>query len=181
MTKTANLFEDAVLADPWDFYAERHAAGIEIEEHPEQNMFVVYSHALCSEAAARAKDFSSEFGAQMDPSDEEIDAIMAQGWKFEHTLLTTDAPIHTRNRKLVNLAFSMPRVNAIEDDMRKKAIELIESLPDSGSCDFVHAFAVPLPVSMIAQQIGLEDDPERVKRWSNSGVDRFSQKISRER
>ncbi|MEM1053411.1 MAG: cytochrome P450, partial [Pseudomonadota bacterium] len=47
--------------------------------------------------------------------------------------------------------------------------------------DFVHAFAVPLPVSMIAQQIGLEDDPERVKRWSNSGVDRFSQKISRER
>ncbi|MEM9878858.1 MAG: cytochrome P450 [Pseudomonadota bacterium] len=181
MTNPQNLFDDAVLADPWAFYAERHAAGIKIEELPDQNMFIVYGYDLCLQAATRPAEFSSEFGGHMDPSDQEIDAIMAEGWKFENTLLTVDAPLHTRNRKLVNLAFSMRRVNAIEQDMREKAIALIDAFSESGECEFAHAFAIPLPVAMIAQQIGLEDDTARVKRWSDSGVDRFSQKVSRER
>jgi cytochrome P450 len=96
-------------------------------------------------------------------------------------LLTADAPVHTRNRKLVNLAFSAPRVNAIEQDMRAKSIELIESFADRGECEFVKEFAVPLPVAMIAQQIGLDNDPAQVKEWSDAAVDRFSQMVGRER
>jgi cytochrome P450 len=117
----------------------------------------------------------------MGKTDPEIEAILADGWPNVATLLTADPPVHTRFRKLVNLAFSMPRVNAIEADMRAKVIELIETLSHERTCEFVEEFAVPLPVAMIAQQIGLDNDPKQVKAWSDAAVDRFSQLISRER
>jgi cytochrome P450 len=65
--------------------------------------------------------------------------------------------------------------------MRAKSIELIEAFADKGECEFVHDFAIPLPVAMIAQQIGLDNDPRQVKQWSDAAVDRFSQMIGRER
>jgi cytochrome P450 len=141
----------------------------------------VYSYDLCSEATARPQDFSNDFGVLMGAADPEIEAILADGWENPPTLLTADAPVHTRNRKLVNLAFSAPRVNAIEQDMRAKSIELIERFADAGECEFVRDFAVPLPVAMIAQQIGLDNDPAQVKEWSDAAVDRFSQMVGRER
>ncbi|QYU70850.1 cytochrome P450 [Leptolyngbya sp. 15MV] len=176
-----HVFAPDTLLDPWDFYADMHASGTRMQHLPEMNTWVVYSYDLCSEATGRPEDFSNDFSALMGADDPEINAILAEGWANPPTLLTADAPVHTRNRKLVNLAFSAPRVNAIEADMRAKSIELIEGFAGRGECEFVHEFAIPLPVAMIAQQIGLDDDPEQVKRWSDAAVDRFSQMIPRER
>jgi len=75
---------------------------------------------------------------------------LAEGWPDEPTLLTADAPVHTRNRKLVNLAFSAPRVNAIETIMREKSIALIDAMTKKKGGDFVEDFAIPLPVHMIS-------------------------------
>ena len=167
MNEYVSLFSPQTLVDPFDFYRLAHAAGTRIEHIPEMNMHVVYSYDLCSEATGRPQDFSNDFGALMGAADPEIDAILATGWDNPATLLTADAPVHTRNRKLVNLAFSAPRVNAIEQDMRAKSIELIEAMADAGECEFVKQFAVPLPVAMIAQQIGLDNDPAQVKVFPN--------------
>lgn len=181
MTAHASLFAPQTLVDPFDHYARAHADGTGIEFLPEMNIHVVYSYELCSEATGRVDDFSNDFGSVMGSTDPEIEEILAEGWDNPPTLLTADAPVHTRNRKLVNLAFSAPRVNAIERDMRVKSVELIEHFADRGSAEFVKEFAVPLPVAMIAQQIGLDNDPTQVKEWSDAAVDRFSQMIDRER
>ena len=181
----ASFFDPAVLVDPFDHYREAHEDGVAIRHEPAMNTHVVYSYALCSEATGRVEEFSNEFAGAMGAEDPEIEAILAEGYANPPTLLTADHPVHTRNRKLVNLAFSAPRVNAIEDDMRAKAIELIEAMAkraEAGEAiDFVEAFAIPLPVAMIAQQIGLDNDPAQVKAWSDAAVDRFSQMVSRER
>ncbi|MBA4007218.1 MAG: cytochrome P450 [Erythrobacter sp.] len=177
-----NVFAPETLIDPFDYYRAVHEAGIAIEHLEGMNTWVVYSYDLCSEAAAKPEVFSNDFTALMGrEADEDIQAILAEGWPDLPTLLTADAPVHTRNRKLVNLAFSAPRVNAIEADMRQKSIDLIEAFADRGSCEFVEEFGVPLPVAMIAGQIGLDDDPGRVKRWSDAAVDRFSQMVDHER
>ena len=181
MNEHVSLFSPQTLVDPFDYYAHAHEAGTAIEFIPEMNVHVVYSYELCSDATGRPGDFSNDFGAAMGAADPEIDAILAEGWDNPPTLLTADAPVHTRNRKLVNLAFSAPRVNAIEQDMRVKSIELIDAFASAGECEFVKAFAVPLPVAMIAQQIGLDNDPAQVKAWSDAAVDRFSQMVGRER
>jgi cytochrome P450 len=177
-----NVFAPETLLDPFDYYRAMHEAGVEIELIEGMGTYVVYSYDLCSEAAAKPEIFSNDFTALMGrESDGEIQAILAEGWPDLPTLLTADHPVHTRNRKLVNLAFSAPRVNAIEADMRTKSIELIEAFADKGECEFVEEFGVPLPVAMIAGQIGLDDDPKRVKRWSDAAVDRFSQMVDHQR
>jgi cytochrome P450 len=177
-----NVFAPETLIDPFDYYRAVHEAGVAIEHLDGMNTWVVYSYDLCSEAAAKPEVFSNDFTALMGrEADEDIQAILAEGWPDLPTLLTADHPVHTRNRKLVNLAFSAPRVNAIEADMRTKSIDLIEAFADRGHCEFVEEFGVPLPVAMIAGQIGLDDDPGRVKRWSDAAVDRFSQMVDHER
>lgn len=181
MNEQTSLFAPETLVDPFDFYSAAHAAGTKIEHLPEMNTFVVYSYDLCSEATTRVEEFSNDFAALMGDEDDEIKAILDEGWDNPATLLTADHPVHTRNRKLVNLAFSAPRVNAIEEDMRAKSIELIDKLAQKNEAEFVEEFAIPLPVAMIAQQIGLDNDPKQVKAWSDAAVDRFSQMIDRER
>lgn len=177
-----NVFAPETLIDPFDHYRAMHEAGVAIEHLEGMNTYVVYSYDLCSEATTKPEIFSNDFTALMGrEADEDIQAILAEGWPDLPTLLTADHPVHTRNRKLVNLAFSAPRVNAIEADMRTKSIELIEAFADRGECEFVEEFGVPLPVAMIAGQIGLDDDPKRVKRWSDAAVDRFSQMVDHDR
>jgi len=177
-----NVFAPETLVDPFDYYRAVHDAGIAIEHLPEMNTFVVYSYDLCSEANTKPEIFSNDFSSLMGrEQDEEIQAILDEGWPDEQTLLTADHPVHTRNRKLVNLAFSAPRVNAIEDLMREKSIKLIEGFADRGECEFVEDFAIPLPVFMIAGQIGLDNDPKQVKQWSDAAVDRFSQMVDHDR
>ena len=177
-----NMFAQETLVDPFEHYKAIHDAGIEIEHLPEMNTFVVYSYALCSEATGMTDVFSNDFASLMrDEDSQEIQDILAEGWEDVATLLTADAPVHTRNRKLVNLAFSAPRVNAIEEDMRTKAIALIEDMAKTGGGDFVEDFAIPLPVAMISQQIGIQDGIDKVKAWSDAAVDRFSQLVDQER
>ncbi|MGB3712683.1 MAG: cytochrome P450, partial [Erythrobacter sp.] len=177
-----NLFAPETLTDPFSYYRAVHDAGMKIEHLPEMNTFVVYSYELCSEANTKPDVFSNDFSSLMGrEEDAEIMAILEEGWPDEPTLLTADAPVHTRNRKLVNLAFSAPRVNAIESEMRTKSIELIKTFADKGECEFVEEFAIPLPVYMIAGQIGLDNDPKQVKDWSDAAVDRFSQMVDHER
>ncbi len=177
----ATFFAPEVLTDPFEYYRQVFADGVKMRHFPEMNTQVVFDYALCSEATARPEDFSNDFGGLMGAEDEEIQEILKDGWDNPPTLLTADHPVHTRNRKLVNLAFSAPRVNAIEEDMRTKSIELIEKMGDQGKAEFVEEFAIPLPVAMIAQQIGLDNDPKQVKYWSDAAVDRFSQMVGRER
>jgi len=182
MNKPAgNLFAPETLVDPFDYYRQIHEAGITIDHLPEMNTFIVYSYDLCSEATGKPEIFSNDFTALMGADDDEIREILSEGWDNPPTLLTADHPVHTRNRKLVNLAFSAPRVNAIEEDMRAKSVQLIEDMAKKSGGDFVEDFAIPLPVTMIAQQIGLDNDIAQVKAWSDAAVDRFSQMVDRER
>ncbi len=179
------FFAPETMAQPFDFYRAAHAHA-PVMQMPDGSVTFVFSYDLVAEATLRVDEFSNQFAMLMEGQhrdDPEMKAIEAQGWPAVATLLSADPPVHTRFRKLVNLAFSMPRVNAIEADIRRKVIGLIDAMAKKGEGDFVSDFAIPVPVQVIAQQIGLSADEEiaRVKRWSDSAVDRFSQMISRER
>lgn len=179
----ANFFDPAVIADPFAYYQDALAAGPVHEVAP--GTFLVLSYALCSEACGQVETFSNDFqgllsGARSEDAD--VKAILSQGWPQVNTLLTADPPVHTRFRKLVNLAFSAKRVAAIEADVRAKTIRLIDAMAQRGAGDFITDLAIPLPVAMIAAQLGIDDaDFPRVKRWSDAFVDRLGHMISKER
>ena len=182
-TALGEFFDPETIEDPFDWYARALAEG-PVAKVGGGAVTMVLSHALVSEAAGRPQDFSSDFGAMMRGNavaDPDIAAIEAQGWPTVDTMLTADPPVHTRFRKLVNLAFSMPRVNALENDIRAVVDRLIDRIATGETVEFVQDFAVPLPVGVIAGQIGMENDAGKVKHWSDAFADRLGGMASRER
>ena len=182
--KSIDFFAAEVLADPFAAYRQG-LIDSPVYAVPGTGVTMVLSYALVAEAAARVDDFSNDFGAILAgtrSADQEVAAVLDKGWPMRDTLLTADPPDHTRFRKLVNLAFSMKRVDALEAHVRAIVTALIDGFIDRGSCDFVAEFAMPLPVQLITEQIGIDrTDFATVKRWSDAFADRLGGMISHER
>jgi cytochrome P450 len=86
-------------------------------------------------------------------------------------MITTDPPDHTVLRSLVNKAFTPRRIAGLEPRIRQISEGLIDTAIARGDFDLVRDFAVPLPVTVIAELLGVE--PERredFKRWSDAFV-----------
>jgi cytochrome P450 len=179
-----NFFAPDVLEDPFEFY-QAALAERPVFKVPGTNIYLVLGYDLISEACKRIDDFSNDFGAVLSgqrAQDPDVKAILDEGWPQRDTMLTADPPAHTRYRKLVNLAFSMRRVDAMEADIRSIARGLLDQVAPKGRAELVHDFAVPLPVAVIAEQIGLSrDDTPMVKRWSDAFADRLGGMISKQR
>lgn len=184
MSSARSLSDPEIMQDPFPFY-QWALANAPVLEMPGTAIKVVMSYAMCSEAAGRVEEFSNAFSTTLSGAmseDPEVAGILAEGWPQMDTLLTADPPVHTRYRKLVNLAFSMPRVNALEAGIRQKVNGLIDTFIDNGECEFVNAYSVPLPVKVICEQLGFDLTwHSNVKRWSDAFADRLGHMISRER
>ncbi|WP_328381738.1 cytochrome P450 [Streptomyces sp. NBC_00400] len=84
------------------------------------------------------------------------------------TLLATDPPHHGRLRKLAMKAFTPAAVARLEPRIRAIAEELADALAARGSADLVEEFAVPLPITVISELLGVpEPDRAAVRRWSH--------------
>jgi len=178
----SSFFEPQVIADPFDYYRAwmPKSPVVQLSE----GMFLVLSYEHCAMATGDVETFSNNFQGTLSGAmaeDGDVAAILAEGWPQVDTLLTADPPTHTRFRKLVNLAFSMKRVAAIEEDMRGVVVALIEKMAAKDEADFVSDFGIPLPVAMIASQIGMQGELGRVKRWSDAFVDRLGRMIPTDR
>jgi cytochrome P450 len=127
--------------------------------------------------------FSSKSGPGLRPvPDEEILSIMRQGWMPVDTLLTNDPPAHARYRALVNKAFSARRVASLEPSVTQIANDLIDAFIADGEVELVQQFAVPLPLTVIADALGVDRaDMDRFKRWSDDSVAPLGGFLTRER
>jgi cytochrome P450 len=87
------------------------------------------------------------------------------------TMMHTDPPDHTRYRNLVQPAFGRKVVRTLDDSVRDAARVLVDALPLDTPIDIVPPLAVPLPVQVIAQLLGLpEDQWDRVWEWSEASI-----------
>jgi cytochrome P450 len=96
---------------------------------------------------------------------EMIPAIKSKmGW-----MLNQDPPDHTRLRSLVNRAFTPAMVARLRPHIQKIADSLIDGFAAQGSCDLVADYAFQLPVTVIAEMLGIPAaDRERFKAWSHA-------------
>jgi cytochrome P450 len=97
-----------------------------------------------------------------------------KGWVPGATLAGRDDPNHKQMRALFNHAYRPNRIKQLEPTIDQFANQLIDAFIDRGSCDFVHEFAVPLPLQVIAVQVGANiDDIWRIKAWTDAWVQRL--------
>ena len=116
-----------------------------------------------AEAHARLAARSEEF--------HELVAALEPDWRHPPCLLTADPPLHTPQRQVVNRLFTPRRVDVMEPRIREIAEELVDAFAAHGDVDLVEAFAVPLPMTVIAEQLGIGTDRlADFKRWSDHFV-----------
>jgi cytochrome P450 len=91
--------------------------------------------------------------------------------KGGETLITTDAPEHTYQRKLVNRPFRQRAVAALEAHVRDIARSILDDVPVGEPIDFVSVVAARLPVIVIAELLGVPvEDREKFVAWSNASI-----------
>jgi cytochrome P450 family 142 subfamily A polypeptide 1 len=86
-------------------------------------------------------------------------------------MIDQDDPRHTRQRRLVYKGFTPRQVAAIEDHTRAIVTRIISSVAAAGRCDFVTDVAVPLPLTVIGEMLGIPDaDHHLMQVWSDEMI-----------
>jgi cytochrome P450 len=88
--------------------------------------------------------------------------------EFFGSMIVLDDPRHSKLRLLVQRAFTPKTVAAIDESVRVRARQLVARAAEQGECDFVQAFAAPLPLQIICDMLGVpESDEQEVFDWTN--------------
>jgi cytochrome P450 PksS len=92
-------------------------------------------------------------------------------------MLNRDAPDHTRLRTLVNKAFTPRLVERLRERIAALSEELLERAARNGPAfDLVRAYALPLPITIIADLLGIAGEHRlRFHAWSRSLISASTQ------
>ncbi len=89
------------------------------------------------------------------------------------SMLSTDAPDHTRLRKLVAREFTPRRMERLAprvQEMTDALLDMMLSAPDR-TADLVEALSFPLPMSVICELLGVPSlDREKFRTWSGRAL-----------
>jgi cytochrome P450 len=154
---TARLILDpASLADPYPLYDELRAQGRLV--HGE--LVLSTAHHDVGTAVLRSGDFGVVGGpaGRTPPLFRAVARIAGHGPLGPGeppSMLTTDAPDHTRYRKLVSRAFSAKAVAGLRTRTEEIAAGLLDDLAAKGpAVDLIDDYASLLPATVIAEMLG---------------------------
>ena len=146
--------------DPYPWYAQM------LESSP-----VVFSPEFGAYLVFRAEDVRQVFGDHQTFSSAVFDGL-SQDFPFENQLTGMDPPRHTQLRALATHAFTPKAVQELEPRIREIVDRLLAAMLAKDEIDFVRDFAVPFPIAVIAEMLGIPpEDFARFKGWSDTTVE----------
>ncbi|NUT43757.1 MAG: cytochrome P450 [Thermoactinospora sp.] len=164
--------------DPWDpdFVAHPYGVYADLREHRPVSFFeptgqwLVARHADVN-ALLRDRRLGrsylhlathEEFGRPPEPGFQE------PFWRVIRAgMLDVEPPVHTRLRRLVSRAFTPRMVESLRPRVRKTAESLVDAFVAKGGGDLIAEVAEPLPVTVIADMLGIpESDRHLLRPWS---------------
>jgi cholest-4-en-3-one 26-monooxygenase len=144
------------------FYRDPHPAYARIRaESPiywdgANELWVVSRHADVSYVSTHAELFCSGQGVR--PQEEGASL----------SLIGLDGERHVRQRRLLNKGFAPSVIRAMEPRVREVVTGVLDGIAGRSSCDFVTDVAVPVPLVVIAELMGLPvEDRVRLGHWSD--------------
>ncbi len=172
------------LVDPW-LMNKRLRDEAPVFQDPNSGIFFISRYADVVAMATDPQTFSSVMpGANtrgVNADDPELAAIMADAYPNVPTMLTQDPPLQRRYRKFVDGAFAPRNLKKLEPYIEQISNELIDDFADAGRCEFLEAFGIPLPLNVIASQIGTPlADLGLLRRWTEAFIGNLSQQLDKE-
>lgn len=131
----------------------REKEGLTWLPYEDNGFWAVTRHEDVSEISRDSERFSSGIG-HTNLWDLEADALEAR-----RSLIDTDAPDHTRLRRVVSKAFTPRNIKVWEESTRDIAAKSLDNFIAHGGGDWVELVAAPLPINVIMSIMGvpLED------------------------
>lgn len=150
------------IEDPFPIYARLRAEN-PVAWNADQGFWVASRHAECMAVSTSTDTFCSVKGI--------LTFEIGADYTTPPTMMHTDPPDHTRYRSLVQPAFGRKVVRTLEDSVHAAAKALVDALPLDEPVEIVAPLAVPLPVQVIAQLLGLpESEWDKVWDWSEASI-----------
>lgn len=88
-------------------------------------------------------------------------------WNRRRSFLFMDPPDHTRLRRLVSKAFTRRVVEGLRSRIGELVEQLIDAIEEKGSMELIEDLAYPLPVTIIAEMLGVPtEDAPTFREWS---------------
>jgi len=85
------------------------------------------------------------------------------------TMLTVDEPDHRRLRLLVSKAFTPKYIEGLRPRVQEIADTLLDRVQAQGQMDVVQDYALPLPINVIAEMLGVpQADWPHIRKWSDT-------------
>ena len=138
-SKTADWLSQEFLADPYPHYAAmRESDPVHFDES--RGSWLLFRYADVEPAFRDNERFSAE-------------------QQLGGSMLVTDPPDHTRLRTLVSKAFTARTVSGLAPRIHGLVDDLLDAAAARGEMDAIADFAYPLPITVIAEMLGVE--PER--------------------
>lgn len=86
---------------------------------------------------------------------------------LDHSLLVTDPPDHTRLRTSISRVFTARRIASLQSRIERITHALLDGIAPTGHADLMAEFAVPLPITVICELLGIpEADRDAIRGWS---------------
>jgi cytochrome P450 len=117
-------------------------------------------------AVLRDERFAKDPRAARDPDDPRRPWMPAALKPLARTMLDSDGERHRRLRNLVRDAFAPRYIAQLEPRVQTLTDELLQRMAASGRADLVADYALRLPLTVIAEMLGVaERDRLRFRRW----------------
>ncbi len=178
-----SLAEIDIQECPWDYYRDMHKRGFYFDEH--LGMYVCANYKLMREIMRNTRVFSnvnSQNIAHMRPPPPEVVELQKASERPVNILVSSDPPEHGRVRSLLDDPFRSREIMQRRPQIREIVNEAIDGFVDRGECEVVTEFAIPIPVTVIADVLGLDRSyAGKIKLWSDASVEPLGMMISDER
>jgi len=147
------------------------------------NVYLVSGYDVARTVLLDTRRFSNEVSIP-GRTTSEAERIVAEGGygRNRRSLQNADEPLHTMHRNLVDAAFRPKRIRQMSDYVDGVVTELLDRIAESGGvADVVHDFAIPLPLIVISDQLGVPREMYRTfKAWSDAWLAGLGAQISEE-
>ncbi|MBS0529500.1 MAG: cytochrome P450, partial [Proteobacteria bacterium] len=167
-----DFYSDEFILDPYPHYAKMRALG-PVVWLPQNNVFALARYAEVTKALRSPKLFISSKGLSL--SQKVNDLLVG-------STLNSDPPEHDLTRSITAAPLLPGALRMIEDRIRAAADGLVAHLVTRGQFDAIADLAQHLPVTIVAELVGLPDaGQEKMLQWASATFNLFGSENQRTR
>jgi cytochrome P450 len=168
-----DLLDPAFKANPYPTYAElRSTAPVHRVELPDGLgiwLITRYDDVL---AVLKDERFVKDWRKVLTPEQlAQVPPIPPVMEALSRNMLDMDPPDHQRLRSLVSKAFTPRLIERLRPRVQAIADGLLDAVQDRGEMDLIDDYAFPLPITVIAELLGVPaEDRDSFREWSDAAV-----------